>query len=80
MVAASPKNPRPSWLHARDYGVVVTNPFPKQPRERREPFVKTWVKQGETFRLAYAVLIHESPGSKPLNHAEMAKKLLASFE
>ena len=35
MVAAHPDKPRPSWLHARDYGVVVTNPFPKQPKERR---------------------------------------------
>lgn len=59
MVIPSPQNSRPSWLHARDYGVVVTNPFPKQLQERREPYVKTTVRKGEAFRLSYTLLIHE---------------------
>ena len=80
MVVPDPDNPRPSWLHARDYGVVVTNPFPKQPRERREPYIKTPIKRGETFRLSYAVLIHELPAAQPLNHAAAAASLLKSFE
>jgi len=60
LVTPSPNNPRPSWLHARDYGVVVTNPFPKQPKERREPYVKTKVKQGDVFQLSYELLVHET--------------------
>ena len=60
LVVPSPDNVRPSWLHSRDYGVVVANPFPKQPKERKEPYVRTFVKAGETFRLSYIVLIHES--------------------
>lgn len=41
------------------YGALVSNPFPKQPKERREPYVTTTVKKGERFRLRYTVLIHE---------------------
>lgn len=79
MVVPDPDNPRPSWLHARDYGVIVTNPFPKQPRERREPYVKTWVKRGEPFRLSYAILIHDAPVEKPFNRKKVAEKLITSF-
>lgn len=80
MVVPNPGNPRPSWLHARDYGVVVTNPFPKQPRERHEPYVKTPVKRGETFRLSYALLIHDLPANTVFDRAAMAEKLMKSFE
>ncbi len=74
LVATHPDNPRPSWLHARDYGVVVTNPFPKQPKERRAPYVKTWVKRGEPFRLRYAVLIHDT--AQPINPALAYQSML----
>lgn len=57
-----PDNPRRCWLHARDYGLVVANPFPRQPQERREPFVETWVRQGEVFRLRFAVCFYDLPG------------------
>ncbi len=67
MVASSPANSRSSWLHARDYGVVVTNPFPRQPQERREPYVKTWVRKGEPLHLTWAVFIHDQPEDQPLN-------------
>ena len=39
LVAAHPTIPALPGC-TRDYGVVVTNPFPKQPKERREPYVK----------------------------------------
>ena len=64
MLMPSPTNPRPCWIHARDYGVVVCNPFPRQPNERREPYVKTWVKQGKPHRLAWGVAIHDTEPSE----------------
>lgn len=79
MVMSSPDNPRPSWLHARDYGVIVTNPFPKQPRERREPYVKTPIKRGDTFKLSFAVLLHESPSGQTLDRTQAVEMLKASF-
>ena len=80
MVIPDPDNPRPSWLHARDYGVVVTNPFPKQPRERREPYVKTHIRKGEPYRLSYHILIHDLPAEKPLNREQAATSLLKDSE
>lgn len=74
LVVPSPQNPRPSWAHSRDYGVVVINPFPKQPKERREPYVRTRVKKGEAFRLRYAVLIHDN--AKTIDRAGVAAELL----
>lgn len=59
LVIPHPDNPRTCWSHSRDYGALVSNPFPKQPKERREPYVTTTVKKGERFRLRYTVLIHE---------------------
>lgn len=79
MVAASPDNPRPSWLHARDYGVIVTNPFPKQPKERRAPYVKTHVRRGQTFRLRWAMLIHDQPADRPFDRNAAAALLQESF-
>jgi len=60
LVMPHPDNPSPCWSHSRDYGVVVSNPFPKQPKERRQPYVTTPVKKGDEFRLRYGVLIYES--------------------
>jgi len=60
LVMPHPDNPRPSWSHSRDYGVVVSNPFLKQPKERRQPYVTTPVKKGEMFRLRYGVLVYET--------------------
>ena len=80
MVVPHPQSPRPSWLHARDYGVVVTNPFPKQPKERREPYIKTWVKKGEPYRLSYAVLIHDAPTDQPIDREAAYQRMLRAFE
>ena len=78
LAAANPDNPSPSWLHARDYGVVVTNPFPKQPHERREPFVETPVEAGTVYRLSWGLLIHERPQEEPLDR-ERAYGSLVGF-
>jgi putative membrane-bound dehydrogenase-like protein len=59
LVMAHPDNVRKSWSHSRDYGLLVANPFPRQPKERAEPYVKTVVRKGESLRLRYGILIHE---------------------
>ena len=63
-------------MHARDYGLIVSNPFPKQPKERREPYVKTWVKKGQTYRLSYAVLIHDRAEGQSIDLAKQYEELL----
>ncbi len=59
LIMPHPGNARICWSHSRDYGVLVANPFPRQPQERREPYIKTWVKKGERYRLRYSILIYE---------------------
>jgi hypothetical protein len=52
-----PKNFRRCWFHARDYGVLVANPFGRNAFTRGEKS-KVVVRKGETFRLRFGVLVH----------------------
>lgn len=52
-----PDNFRPSWFHARDYGVLVANPFGQNAFTGGEKS-RILVRKGETFRLRFAVLVH----------------------
>ncbi len=52
-----PANFRRSWFHARDYGVLVANPFGKNAFAGGDKS-KLVVKKGETFRIRFGVLVH----------------------
>jgi hypothetical protein len=52
-----PGNFRRAWFHARDYGVLVANPFGRAAFTKGEKS-KVVVKKGETFRLRFGVLVH----------------------
>ena len=64
LVIPDSRNPRTCWSHSRDYGALVSNPFPKQPKERREPYVTTTIKKGQRYQLKYTILIHESDNTE----------------
>lgn len=53
----SPQNFRRSWFHARDYGVLVANPFGQNAFTKGEKS-KLVVPAGQTFRLRFGVLLH----------------------
>jgi hypothetical protein len=55
-----PKNFRPSWMHARDYGFIAANPFGRKAFTMGEPS-KVVVTPGKRLRLRYGVLIHDGP-------------------
>jgi len=61
-----PKNFRPSWFHARDYGLLLANPFGRQ-AFKKGPASKVVVKPGQSFRLRYGVLLHASLPETPAN-------------
>lgn len=63
-----PENFRPSWYHARDYGLLVANPFGRNALAGGEKSAVV-VKKGETLRLRYGVLAH---GSKDAAGADVA--------
>lgn len=62
----SPKNFRPCWSHARDYGFLAMNPF------GLNAFTKTAkkdivAKHGESLHLGYAIVVHESAQESDYN-------------
>jgi hypothetical protein len=60
-----PENLRPSWFHARDYGLLEANPFGRQSFGKGAAS-KVIVKPGEKLRLRYGILVHSGPqGSTP---------------
>ena len=59
-VMCHPENFRPSWIHARDYGLIVANPFGRKAFTNKKPS-KVVVAPGEKLRLRYGVFIHEGP-------------------
>lgn len=62
LVVPDPSNFRASWMHARDYGLLVCNPFGRKAFTKGEAS-RVEVRPGETFRLRYAALLlsGESP-------------------
>ena len=52
-----PDNFRRCWFHARDYGLLVANPFGRNAFTKGEKSDLV-VRKGETFRLRFGVLVH----------------------
>jgi hypothetical protein len=63
-VMAHPENFRTSWMHSRDYGLIVANPFGQKAFTKGEPS-SIPVTKGETFTLQFAAFIHSSPTNEP---------------
>jgi len=59
-----PANFRPSWFHARDYGLLEANPFGRKAFGKGEAS-KVVVAPGERLRLRYGVLLHAGPEDSP---------------
>lgn len=57
-----PANFRSSWFHARDYGLLVANPFGRRAFGKGDAS-KVAVKPNETLRIRYGVLVHAGPES-----------------
>ena len=57
-----PENFRPSWFHARDYGLLVANPFGRQAFKHGDAS-QVVIKPGEQFRLRYGIFLHS--GDRP---------------
>jgi hypothetical protein len=55
-----PKNFRRSWFHARDYGLLVANPFGRNAFTKGEKS-QTSVDEGDDFRLRFGVLVYGVP-------------------
>lgn len=58
VIIPDPRNFRPSWFHARDYGLLVANPFGNKAFTDGEASAVT-VKKGEDFHLRFRVVVYE---------------------
>lgn len=57
LLMPDPANFRRSWFHARDYGVLVANPF-GQKAFTKQAASRVAVRPGETLRMRFGVLAH----------------------
>lgn len=57
-IVPDPGNFRPSWFHARDYGLLVANPFGRKAFTEGEASAVT-VNPGESLRLRFRVIVYE---------------------
>lgn len=64
-VLTSPQNFRPSWMHSRDYGLIVANPFGQKAFTKTGDPGSISVKKGEAFTLQFAAFIHSSATNTP---------------
>ena len=68
-ILCHPDNFRPSWMHARNYGLIAANPFGRKAM-RKGTTSKVVVKKDETLRLRYAILVHDKKEDAGEAHTE----------
>lgn len=62
LLMPDPSNFRKSWFHARDYGLLVANPFGQKAFGKPDQSAGSIiVKPGKSFRLRFGILIHAAP-------------------
>lgn len=77
-----PDNFRRSWFHARDYGLLVANPFGRRAFTKGEPS-KLVIQKGDRLRLRFGVLIHDGAIDSPAAYADYqrtARALTPKYE
>jgi hypothetical protein len=77
-VMADPGNFRPSWFHARDYGLIVANPFGRKALTKGEPS-RVVVPRGEPFHLGFAAFVHSTPEGQPADVGEAYQDYLTAI-
>ena len=71
-----PSNFNQCWFHARDYGVLVANPF--GPRAGGKG--RTLVKKGDKLRMRFGVLLHAAPGDQPVDVKQAYQTFLKQID
>jgi DUF1680 family protein len=70
-----PANFRKGWFHARDYGLLVANPFGRKALTKG-PESRVTVRPGEILRLGFGVLLHAAPAGAPTDLKEAYRDYL----
>jgi hypothetical protein len=77
LLMPDPKNFRRSWFHARDYGVLVANPF-GQNAFTKGAKSQVVVRPGESLRLRFGILAHEGTIDPAAAYADWVRALAAN--
>ena len=77
-IMPDPANFRPSWYHARDYGVIVANALGREAMQAGEKSAVP-VAQGETLRLRYGVLVHSTASKEEMDLAGAYQRFLSGL-
>jgi hypothetical protein len=75
LLVPHPHNFRRSWMHARDYGLVVANPFGQQAFTKGTPS-RVEVKTGEILRLRFGIWAYATKSDDRPNRDRMANEYL----
>ena len=78
-VLVDPNNFRPSWFHARDYGLLVANPFGRNALTEGEPS-RVVVRRGEPLRLGFGMLLHAAPEGEKVDIEAAYRDYLAQID
>jgi hypothetical protein len=76
MIVNLPGNPRAPFFHARDYGLLLANPFGRRAYRDRGKAKPLSVAPGASLRLAYAIVVHDGLPDEAL--AEVAAAAIAA--
>jgi len=76
-VLSDPANFRLSWNHARDYGFLAVNPFGRRAFTKQEASRVT-VPSGQSLRLRFGVVIHESAAETEYSPAAAYRAFLTA--
>ena len=74
LLMPDPSNFRRSWFHARDYGVLVANPFGQNAFTRGAKSTVV-VRAAEELRLRFGVFVHEGPMDPTAVYAKWVEQL-----
>jgi hypothetical protein len=77
-IMPDPANFRPSWYHARDYGLIVTNAF-GQEAMKAGPKSAVPVKKGAELKLGYGVLFHSSDAKTGIDLKQAYQEFLKAI-
>jgi hypothetical protein len=73
-IAGHPQNTRTSWWHARDYGFMAANLFGRAAMQQGAAS-RIEVPLGESFRMRYAVVVHDGRPGGGYDPAEVVANL-----
>lgn len=75
VIMPHPDNFRRSWFHARDYGLLLANPFGRKAFTKGEPS-RVVVEKNEPLTLRFGVFVYDAPNDKSPDLASIYRRYI----